>query len=419
MNNPNLPFLTYRDQRLYMDEVDLARVAQAVGTPCYVYSQPRLLANLNQLRAAFPTAEIHYSLKANANLALIRALHEAGIGFDAVSAGEIYRALQAGVSPSQIVFAGVGKTLDELTFALAEGVGWFNVESSQELDRLLALLAATPNHKPAKIALRLNPDVHADTHKHIDTGHADSKFGIPLAEAHLLLAAHGGQISGLHVHIGSQIGNPQRIVDVLTKIALFYRAYPFLSTLDLGGGFPVAYTDAPAPAVSTFGQAVESFLAALESELGRKISLLLEPGRFLVADTGVLLTEVQYIKPTPSGHIAVCDAGMTELIRPALYGASHGVLPLVASPAPPTPVQIVGPVCESADVLRADALLPALQQGDLLAMLHVGAYGAVMASHYNARPNAPEVLVMGEQWRLIRRRQTWRDLVAAELDLAE
>lgn len=402
----------YRRGELYADGVPLRAIAEQTGTPYYVYSRDRILENYGRLRAAFPEAEIHYSLKANANLAIVRTLVNAGAGLDAVSGGEVYRALRAGADPQHIVFAGVGKTEAELIYALEAGVGWINVESEGELERLAALAGRIGRRQ--RVALRLNPDVRADTHHYIATGHAGAKFGISLDDARRLLARAWPMLDivGLHVHIGSQLGNTDRTLDALRQLLPLFKEFPQLHTLDLGGGFPVSYTGEPMPPIEAFAAAIHPVLA------DRRIQLLLEPGRYITADAGVLVVEVQYIKPAPDGVYLVTDGGMTELIRPALYGAVHGVLPLLEAEAAAGQVlsHVVGPVCESADVLRAGVLLPPLNPGARLAILHTGAYGAAMGSTYNARPRPPEVLVEGEAWRVVRRRETWHDLINLELE---
>ncbi len=401
----------YRAGQLHADGATLGELAAAVGTPCYVYSRKRILENLQTLRGAFLDAEIHYSLKANANLSIIRLLVEEGAGLDAVSGGEVFRAVRAGANPDQIVFAGVGKTKAELTYALEVGVGWLNVESAHELARIAHIAGSMG--KQARVALRVNPNIQADTHHYIATGHAAAKFGIPLEEAAQLLTEYAGServtVEGLHVHIGSQLGSVEQTVDAVHRVLPLFDAYPQLNTLNLGGGFPVSYTGEAVPPPETFASALKTCLQ------GRDVKLLLEPGRYIIADAGILLVEVQYVKPAPGIVIGVTDGGMTELIRPALYGATHEVLP-VREPSNGERLRtcIVGPVCESADVLRAEIALTALQPGDLLAITHVGAYGAVMGSTYNARPRPPEILVEGGTWRVIRRRETWQDLVALE-----
>ncbi len=401
----------YENGQLHADRVDLTEIAAKAGTPCYVYSRDRVLENWSKLRAAFPQADIHYSLKANANLALVRLMIEAGAGIDAVSGGEIFRAIRAGASPDQIVYAGVGKTRQELAYALEVGVGWLNVESSQELARI-ANIAHIMKKRP-RVALRINPAVLADTHHYIATGHSAAKFGIPLEEARSLLDKYANSqdvaIQGLHIHIGSQLGTVDRSVEAVKVVLRLIDAYPQITHLNLGGGFPVSYMGEAVPPVEVFASALSACLN------GYALQLLLEPGRYIVADAGILVVEVQYVKARPEGVIVVTDGGMTELIRPALYGAVHDVLPVHApTNAERVNSHVVGPVCESADVLRSDVLLPPLTPGDLLVVSHVGAYGAVMGSTYNARPRPPEILVEGETWRIVRRRETWEGLISLE-----
>ena len=398
---------------LYADGVDLMALTDEIGTPCYVYSRDRAVGNLQRLQTAFPNAEIHYSLKANANLALVRALVDAGAGLDAVSAGEIYKGLQAGAHAHAIVFAGVGKTEAELKYALEVGVGWINIESGLELARLTRL-AGQLNKKP-RVALRINPDVQADTHKYISTGHAAAKFGVSIAEASELLEKYADaedvSVEGIHIHIGSQLGTVERTVEAVQAVLPLFDQHDALRALNIGGGFPVSYTGDSVPTPDMFADALNPVLT------DRRLHLMIEPGRYVVADSGLLIVEVQYIKPSPNGAIVVTDGGMTELIRPALYGATHEVMTLHdPASAEYTNSQVVGPVCESADVLRSDVMLPTLQPGDRLAVLHVGAYGAVMGSNYNARPRPPEILVEGDEWRIVRRRETWEEMIALERD---
>jgi diaminopimelate decarboxylase len=402
----------YQADQLYCEHVALNALADQVGTPCYVYSLDRLRANYRRLATAFAALKpaIHYSLKANANLAIIRALIAEGAGLDAVSGGEIYRALAAGADPAHIVFAGVGKTADELDYALAQRIGCFNVESSQELTRLNDL-AATRGVR-AMVALRFNPDVQAHTHHYIATGHAAAKFGISEAETLAILAAPERypalDIHGLHVHIGSQLESAVETGLAAQRAIAIIDAFPQLRRLNMGGGFPVPYNDETYPPVEAFAAAIG------ESIGGRQIALGLEPGRYIVADCGALLVTVQYVKQVGDQRIIVTDGGMTELIRPALYGARHPIRAVTNSGGPASPAQVVGPICESADVLHPEAPLPDMPPGARLAVLMVGAYGAVMGSTYNARPRPPEIVVEGAHWKIVRRRETWADLVQFE-----
>jgi diaminopimelate decarboxylase len=405
------PSFHYQAGQLYCDGVALEAVAAAADTPVYVYSAARLLDNVRRLQTAFAplSASIHYSLKANANLSLIRLLYRAGLGMDAVSAGEIYRARRAGVDPREIVFAGVGKTRAEVIYALEAGVGWFNVESQDEL-RLLDSLAGERG-QVARVALRLNPGIQAQTHRHIATGHFGAKFGLSPDTAAEILSDQSAYphitLAGLHIHIGSQLGDVRETVEAVHFAQNMAAPYPHLRTLNVGGGFPVAYTEADHyPAAADFAGALAPLLEGWH--------VMIEPGRSIIADAGVLVISVLYNKTQGGQRFLITDGSMTDLIRPALYEAVHPVVPLRQSEGSETAAIVVGPVCESTDVLSRNAALPMLAQGERLAVLAAGAYGMVMASNYNMRPRAPEVLVEGDQWQLIRRRETWDDLVRYE-----
>lgn len=396
---------------LCCDGVPLRLIADTTGTPVYVYSAARLRHNAARLRQAFAplSATLHYSLKANSNLTIVRLLAEAGLGMDAVSAGEIHRALRAGVDPARIVFAGVGKTPAEIAFALRAEIGWFNVEGRDEL-RVLDSLAGEAGVRP-QVALRLNPGIRAQTHPHIATGHAGAKFGMsPEAVAEVLAARQDYPhlcLAGIHVHIGSQLGAVTETVEAVRLAQTLAAPYPDVRTLNLGGGFPVPYTPADRypPA--------EDFVHAL-APLVEGWRVLAEPGRAMVADAGVLVIGVVTVKEQGGRRFVIADGGMTELLRPALYGAVHEVVSVEERAEQPAPTVIAGPVCESTDVLHSNAMLPPLRSGDRLAVLTAGAYGMVMASNYNLRPRPPEVLVDGSSWRVIRRRETWDDLLRLE-----
>jgi diaminopimelate decarboxylase len=408
---------TYQNGELCCGALPLARLAEQFGTPLYVYSAAAIRGHYQRLAAAF--APLHplicYAVKANFNLALLRLLRAEGAGFDIVSGGELYRALQAGAAPEHIVFAGVGKTDQELAEGLAAGIGWFNVESADELSRLNALAAARGQR--ARAALRLNPNVSPDTHKHIQTGGARNKFGLPLAEA-LALARRGGDypaidLRGVHIHIGSQVPSAAATLAALEVALDFAAQAPNIDTLDLGGGFPVAYRDEDQfPTIEAFAAPIVERLLPLAGRL----HIHLEPGRYLVAEAGALLATVQAVKDVAGRRTLVMDAGMQTLLRPALYDAYHRVLPLEqAVEGAPVETDVVGPICESADVLARERRLPALAPGDRLALLEAGAYGFSMASQYNSQPRPAEVMVDGDQARLVRRRETYQDLTEGEL----
>ncbi|MCC6190541.1 MAG: diaminopimelate decarboxylase [Anaerolineales bacterium] len=406
----------YVGGELCCEEVSLARLAAEHGTPLYVYSANAVRENYRRLSGAFAPLKplICFAVKANFNLSVLRLLREEGAGFDIVSGGELYRALRAGADPARIVFAGVGKTDAELSEALKAGVGWVNLESADEAARLNALAAAQGQR--ATVALRLNPGVDPATHHHIRTGGAGSKFGIPVAEA-LALAAHWSDfpaldLRGAHLHIGSQVPNAAPTL-VAIEIALgFMRQVPGLTTLDLGGGFPVAYRE------SDNFPPIEAFAATLVERLrplAGQYHFHLEPGRYLVANSGAMVTTVQAVKDVAGRRTLVVDAGMQTLLRPALYDAYHRAAPLEGTEGAETvTTDVVGPICESADVLARERALPRLRPGGQLALLDAGAYGFAMASQYNSQPRPAEVLVDGSQARVTRRRERYEDLVELE-----
>jgi len=411
--------IEFRSERAYCQDVPLADLASAFATPLYVYSRQRLEANYRRVADAFVPlgARVRYSVKANSSSAILRLLRDWASGFDVVSSGELYRTLRAGADPKTIVFAGVGKTDAELNFAVESGVGWINVESSEEIEALDAI-ANAKGARP-RAALRLNPVVEADTHPHIATGGARSKFGIDLDEAERLLAEATRfphvDLAGLHVHVGSQLASPDATVEAVRKALVLIDRYR-LRMLDIGGGFPVNYgadenSTTLTPDPSVFAQALASMLRH------RDLELLIEPGRSIVADAGLLLTRVLSVKQRERRRMVVVDAGMTELIRPALYGAHHPIVPLDMQQADPVATDVVGPVCESADAFARDRPLPPLKRGDLLAITHAGAYGMSMASNYNSRLRPAEVLVDGAAYTLIRERETFADLVSGEIHL--
>jgi diaminopimelate decarboxylase len=404
-----------RSGQWWCDQVPVDALAHEYGTPLYVYSRARLEENYRRLQYAFKALDpsIHFSVKSNSNGAILRVLREIGSGFDVVSAGEAYRTLRAGADPAVIVFAGVGKTESELTFALENNLGWINVESVQELELLNRL--ANERHAKPQVALRINPQVEADTHQHMATGGHRSKFGIDVADARSILRQASQylnlDIAGLHVHIGSQLANTVKTVAALQRVLELATLHPIRS-LDIGGGFPVPYRpDDELPDPSVFAEAVQQVLAA---QARQSFEISIEPGRSLIADAGVLIATVQYTKVREDRRIVVCDASMTELIRPALYDAYHHIAPVKDGQPAPLLADIVGPVCETGDTLGADRDLPEVARGDRLLIMQAGAYGMSMASNYNSRPRPAEVLVDGKFHRLIRRRESWADLVRLE-----
>jgi diaminopimelate decarboxylase len=414
---PPDPF-AYRDGRLCVGGLPLEEVVAATGTPAYVYDLDAVAAAYRRAAAAFEPigGRVLYAVKANASLAVLATLAGLGAGFDVVSGGELVRVLRAGGDPASTVFAGVGKTADELALAVGQGVT-VHVESADELDALASVAARL--ERPASFAVRVNPDVEVDTHVNIQTGHDEAKFGVPVAVAHELLArAARGELpwcrpAGVHVHVGSQLPDPDGVVAgarVGLEVLEAGRAAGLeLDWLDVGGGLPVDYAGG-----STLGP--ELFAAALAPLLaGGNVRLAVEPGRALVARAGALVARVLYRKHRTAGRMLVVDTGMHHLLRPALYQAVHRVRPLRAAPLA-GPTEVVGPICESTDVLTTDADLPDLAPGDLVAFLDAGAYGMTMASNYNGQPRPAELVVSQGAARVARRRETWEELLAAETE---
>ena len=401
---------------LLLDDIPLHRIADAVGTPCWVYSaatmRNRALALSGALQDAGLDAQLHYAVKANDRLAVLHLFGQQGIGADVVSEGELRRARAAGIPPQHIVFSGVGKSERELRLALAEDIDQINVESAEELDILAAL--ASGLGRTARVALRVNPDVDAGTHAKITTGRAQDKFGIPFADAAALYARAttlpGIQPVGLATHIGSQVLALAPFRAAFARIADLVRAlrqagHP-VTAVDCGGGLGIPYRNEPAPSPAGLAAAIRAAFHNLD------VRVKLEPGRWLVGPAGVLLASVILVKRAGEGRFVVLDAAMNDLVRPAMYDAWHGIVPLSATDAvgPSAAADIVGPVCESSDTFARDRMLPPLARDSRVAILDAGAYGSVMSSAYNARPPAAEVLVDGGQWSVIRPRQTHADL---------
>ena len=404
--------------QLYCEDVPLADLAEEVGTPAYVYSQATLLRHARVFKSALRGLDFLacFAVKSAPNLALLRLLAAEGYGFDIVSGGELFRATEAGGDARRIVFSGVGKRTDEMAAALDAGILQFNCESEEELEQLSRV--AIRKKTTAPVALRVNPDVDARTHPYIATALASSKFGVPAArvrKAYRLAASLPGlRVEGVACHIGSQIQQVRPFTEAAGKmreLVLQLRADGHdIRRLDMGGGLGVPYGDGPAPASPQ--QYGEALVRALK---GLPVEILLEPGRLLVANAGVLLSRVLLTKEGHRGRkFVVIDAAMNDLLRPALYDAHHEIEPVGRPRRGAERVDVVGPVCESADVLAKRRRLPPLSSGDLVILRTAGAYGMAMASQYNARPRPAEVLVEGRSWRIIRSRETYRDLIRGE-----
>lgn len=408
----------FRSQaELVCDDVPLSTIAADVGTPVYVYSAAAIRARYRMLDEAFGDYphRVHYALKANSTLALVRLLRELGSAVDANSIWEVDVARRAGFEPSDMVFTGVGKSRLELERAVPMGLRAINVESAGELERVEAIAAA--EHRVARVAIRMNPDIDARSHRHISTGLKINKFGVPSGVARALVESLRQrphlQLVAIHVHVGSQITSVEPLREAATFLAELAAELDAsgvaLEYLDLGGGLGISYDG------SRVLSPCEYVGALVDAVRSTRLPIIIEPGRSIVGPAGTLLCTVIDLKPRNSGSdFAVLDAGMTELMRPALYEAFHRIEPLRARPEVPRDYEFVGPVCESTDVVGKDRVVPALQVGDRLAILDAGAYGAAMASNYNRRPLPAEVLVDEGRWRIIRRRQTIDDLVALE-----
>jgi diaminopimelate decarboxylase len=408
---------THTGGELTCDGVSVAAIVARVGTPVYIYSAHAIreaYRSIDEAFAACPHA-IHYALKANSTLAIVRLLRAIGSKVDANSGGEIEVALRAGYAPGDIVFTGVGKTRDELARAITLGVGVINAESAGELDRIGAIAAA--GGREARVALRVNPDIDAGSHPNISTGLRINKFGVPLQQARAIYRERrsrpGLRFVGVHVHIGSQIttADPlRRAARALAGLASELRADGIaLEHVDAGGGLGIPYEGRPMIGPRDYADAIVPELRPLG------LPVLVEPGRAIVGRAGALLARVVDTKRYPDGRqFAVLDAGMGELVRPALYGSYHRIVPVRPRPSAETPWDVVGPICESSDVFARDRMLPPLEADDLVAILDAGAYGSVMASNYNRHLLPAEVLVDAGQWNVIRRRQTLDDVLSLE-----
>ncbi len=419
----------YRNGSLFAEDVSVAKVAEKVGTPVYIYSKATFIDHLEKIRNAYRGIDttICYSVKACGNINILRFMAAAGSGFDVVSGGELYRVLQAGGDPANVVYAGVGKTDSEITEALDAGIAYFNVESEAELENLIRL--AAQKGKQAKVALRVNPDVDYKAHEYTTTGKKETKFGVDIERAVKVFADYGENpavnLCALHVHLGSGGKVIDPYVDAVQKILpLIDRLRDkghTIETIDLGGGYGADYESDSAPSAAEYAAGLVPLLKE------KNVRLILEPGKSICANAGIMLARVLYIKQGGSKKFVITDAGMNDLIRPSLYDAFHFIWPAkvdekfvpdkrredIKTEGTET-VDVVGPVCESADFLAKDRAMPPVKTGDLLSVFAAGAYGFTMSSNYNARARAAEVLVDGDKFYVIGRRETYEDLISLE-----
>ena len=406
----------YKEGRLCCGDVALSDIAAAVGTPFYCYSLPTLKRHIQAFEEplAGVAHQTCFAMKSNANLAILSVMARSGLGADVVSGGELYLAMRAGIPASKVVYSGVGKTMAEIDMALSAGIMMFNIESSEELE-VINTRAGLLNKK-APVAIRVNPDVDPRTHPYISTGMQKNKFGIDiegsLEQYRKARELPHVEIVGIDCHIGSQLTEVEPFIDAIERLKmLIERLGQYGITfryLDLGGGLGITYSNEEPPHPSTYAKAV------LEAVGGLGLKLVFEPGRVIVGNTGVLVTRVQYRKQTPKKTFIIVDAGMNDLIRPALYDAWHDIKPVALSSGETEPVDVVGPICESSDFLAKDRALPVLGRGDLLAVMSAGAYGFTMSSTYNARPRPAEVMVDGARYSVVTQRQSYEDLLSGQ-----
>lgn len=409
-------FFEYQNGELFCEDVPLERIASEVGTPAYVYSQRTLQRHIQVFDDAFSAVPhlICYAVKANSNINILRHFSNWGTGFDIVSGGELFRVLRAGGDPQKVIFSGVGKTTDEIRFALESNILFFNVESKAEIDLIREV--ARSCGRTARISVRANPDVDPKTHPYISTGTKQHKFGVALSDAKQMYESIRGipelEIVGTSCHIGSQITDIEPFREALASIRNFVVSLRSIGVplqyLDFGGGLGISYKGEEPPSPATYASTV------IESTRDLGLTLVLEPGRVIVGNAGILLARVLLKKDQGEKHFVIVDAGMNDLIRPALYGSHHQLWTVHQRPGTET-VDVVGPICESADFLAKDRELSLVSRGDLIAVMSAGAYGFSLSSNYNSRPRVAEVLVSGDRYSVIRRRETYEDLISHEI----
>ncbi len=407
----------YRNNNLYCENVKIEDIARKTGTPFYLYSHGTLIDHYRKLRAALAPVKplICFSMKSNSNLAVCRSLVKEGAGLDIVSGGELFKALKAGADPRKIVYASVGKTAMEIDTAIRKNILFFNIESIPEL--VLIEKICKMRHRRARVSLRINPDVKAHTHHFITTGISENKFGLNFNTAAEIFAKRNAfphvDIIGLHMHIGSQIIQQAPFVNALRKLSLFVKALRAngarIDYINIGGGMGIIYSNEQPQTAKDYARAILPILKSL------KARIIIEPGRFISGNSGILVTKVLYVKEAHRKRFVIVDAGMNDLIRPALYDAYHEILPIKKNTnLRSIKADVVGPICESADFIAKDRKLPRFSEGDLLAVMSAGAYGFTMSSNYNSRPRAAEVMVTGNKFHVVRRRETYQDLIRGE-----
>ena len=407
---------TFKNNELFCENTKVAEIAKKIPTPFYLYSYKTLLDHYNKLRIAFSSIKplICYSVKSNSNIAILSALVKNGAGLDIVSGGELYRARLAGADPKKIVYAGVGKRPDEIESAIRFGILFFNVESEDELETIQKIALALK--KRVNVALRINPDVTPKTHSHIATGKGDSKFGLDLETVHKIFNSRWRypnlDIKGVHIHIGSQIVDGAPFEEAIKKVLAFIKKYKIeVEYFNIGGGLGIMYSIENPQTAKNFAKRVLPILKR------SRLKIILEPGRFISGNSGILVTKVLYTKITPRNTFVIVDGGMSDLIRPSLYTAYHKIVPVKVrqdSSHTSEKVDVVGPICESGDFLGKDRFLPMMHTGDLLAVMGAGAYGFAMSSNYNSRTRPAEVMVIKNKVHIIRRQENYADLVRGE-----
>jgi diaminopimelate decarboxylase len=407
---------TFKDNELYCENTRVADIAKKVRTPFYLYSYKTLIDHYRKLEAAFSSIKplICFSVKSNSNIAVLRALVKNGAGLDIVSGGELYRAGLAGVDPKKTVYAGVGKRPDEIEAAIKFGILFFNVESEEELNAIQKIAASLKER--VNVAVRINPDVTPKTHSHVATGKGDSKFGLDLETVHKIFNSAWRypnlDIRGVHIHIGSQIVDGAPFEEAIKKVLAFIKKHRIkIDYFNIGGGLGIIYSIENPQTAKNFAKRV---LPVLKKS---RLKIILEPGRFISGNSGILVTKVLYTKITPRNTFVIVDGGMSDFIRPSLYTAYHKIVPVkvrLDSSRTSEKVDIVGPICESGDYLGKDRFLPMTHKGDLLAVMGAGAYGFTMSSNYNSRMRPAEVMVIKNKVHIIRRQETCEDLVRGE-----